>query len=94
MEVLRLLVSPPQGVKAKATRSILLCHLKTRLQLGEHHYRLGEVYWKMRGRYRSEKQFAYTQVSGDGSTAWAGCSVCSVGGNEGVWHDLCIVLEV
>jgi hypothetical protein len=31
------------------------------LQLAEHHYRLGEVYWKMRGRYRSEKQFAYTQ---------------------------------
>ncbi|KAL4853629.1 Tetratricopeptide repeat protein SKI3 [Chlorella vulgaris] len=30
-------------------------------QLAEHHYRLGEVYWKMRGRYRSEKQFAYTQ---------------------------------
>ena len=33
-----------------------------RLQLAEHHYRLGEVYWKMRGRYRSETQFAYTQV--------------------------------
>ena len=32
------------------------------LQLAEHHYRLGEVYWKMRGRYRTEKQFAYTQV--------------------------------
>ncbi|EFN59234.1 hypothetical protein CHLNCDRAFT_138218 [Chlorella variabilis] len=30
-------------------------------QLAEHHYRLGEVYWKMRGRYRTEKQFAYTQ---------------------------------
>ena len=32
-------------------------------QLGEHRYRLGEVYWKLKGRYRSEKQFAYTQVS-------------------------------
>lgn len=31
-------------------------------QLGEHRYRLGEVYWKMRGRYRSDKQFAYQQV--------------------------------
>jgi hypothetical protein len=29
------------------------------LQLAEHHYRLGEVYWKLRGRYRTEKQFAY-----------------------------------
>lgn len=28
-------------------------------QLGEHQYRLGEVYWAMRGRYRTEKQFAY-----------------------------------
>ena len=31
-------------------------------QLGEHHYRLGEVYWAMKGRYRKEKQFAYSQV--------------------------------
>ena len=31
-------------------------------QLAEHRYRLGEVYWKMKGRYRTEKQFAYTQV--------------------------------
>lgn len=31
-------------------------------QVGEHRYRLGEVYWKMKGRYRNEKQFAYTQV--------------------------------
>lgn len=31
-------------------------------QLGEHRYRLGEVYWKLKGRYRTERQFAYTQV--------------------------------
>ena len=33
-------------------------------QLGEHHYRLGEVYWAMKGRYRNDKQFAYSQVCG------------------------------
>lgn len=32
-------------------------------QVGEHLYRLGEVYWKMKGRYRTDKQFAYLQVS-------------------------------
>ena len=32
------------------------------MQLAEHRYRLGEVYYGLRGRYRSEKQFAYTQV--------------------------------
>lgn len=30
-------------------------------QVGEHRYRLGEVYWKLKGRYRSDKQFAYHQ---------------------------------
>lgn len=29
-------------------------------QLAEHCYRLGEVYWRMRGRYRTEKQYAYS----------------------------------
>jgi len=28
-------------------------------QLGEHQYRLGEVYWAMRGRYRNDKKYAY-----------------------------------
>lgn len=32
-------------------------------QLAEHHYRLGEVYWKLKGRYRTDKQFAYLNVS-------------------------------
>lgn len=31
-------------------------------QVGEHRYRLGEVYWKLKGRYRSDKRFAYSQV--------------------------------
>ena len=43
---------------ASPTRSL---HARARTQLAEHHYRLGEVYWKLRGRYRSDKQFAYTQ---------------------------------
>jgi len=32
-------------------------------QVGEHRYRLGEVYWRMRGRYRSDRRFAHHQVS-------------------------------
>lgn len=31
-------------------------------QLAEHYYRLGEVYWRMRGRYRTERQFAYSHL--------------------------------
>lgn len=31
-------------------------------QVGEHHYRLGEVYWALGGKFKTDKQFAYTMV--------------------------------
>jgi len=31
-------------------------------QVGEHHYRLGEVYWALGGKLKTEKQYAYTMV--------------------------------
>lgn len=43
---------------AQADRGPAPCSLPAP-QLAEHHYRLGDVYWKLRGRYRTEKQFAY-----------------------------------
>lgn len=46
-------------------------------QLAEHHYRLGEVYWRMRGRYKAEKQFAYSQVGGSALGLFC---VCGGGG--------------
>ena len=40
-------------------------------QVGEHRYRLGEVYWKLRGRYRTDKKFAFTQVGLKGERCFA-----------------------
>lgn len=31
-------------------------------QVGEHHYRLGEVYWSLGGKLKTDKQYAYTMV--------------------------------
>jgi tetratricopeptide (TPR) repeat protein len=33
-------------------------------QVGEHHYRLGEIYWSLGGKLKTDKQYAYTMVRG------------------------------
>jgi tetratricopeptide (TPR) repeat protein len=55
-----------QGARAHLERAVEVAEAEgcavTDSQAGEHRYRLGEVYWALRGRYRAEKQFAYAQV--------------------------------
>lgn len=74
--------APPPSRPTAVLQSLVTNHvlLAPPPQLAEHHYRLGEVYWRMRGRYRTEKQFAYTQVRGVGGRG---------GDAAATWFSLC-----
>lgn len=55
-----------QGARQQLEQSLVVGEAPgshaTDVQLAEHRFRLGQVYWRMKGRYRSDKQFAYKQV--------------------------------
>ena len=69
---------PSQGARAQLEQALRVATSSgcavTDSQLAEHHYRLGEVYWRMRGRYRAEKQLCLHPGAGG----------CGDGGGGGV----------